>query len=368
MLFGLLITESILFRLHLRQAGQTLQRTLLDVNHDYHQKAVDLSPAFVQRYPDYWPNNEALKSYDLPYKMIDNPGDVLVVGAGTGNDVAAALRHGAQHVDAVEIDPVIVRLGRQYHPERPYDSPRVTVFVNDARAFFNHSHRKYDVIVFGHLDSHTMVSSFSSLRLDNYVYTVESFQHAKDLLKENGSMFVAFASGKSTVTLRQFAATLSRALGSAPKALFTGYDATGVLFVYGKAQGAQNPGLEDLTPAFMKDAGAVPVTTDEWPFLYLPRRTIPIWTLLALVVVWVCMERVLHHTIGFGVLRDWKNAHFFLLAGAGFLLLETNAIFEIVPFVWFHLGGQFGCNRSAFLVMALAANMSCFAGDDLETG
>ena len=66
--------------------------------------------------------------------------------------MAAALRHGAQHVDAVEIDPVIVRLGRQYHPERPYDSPRVSVFINDARVFFNHAQRKYDLIVFGHLD------------------------------------------------------------------------------------------------------------------------------------------------------------------------------------------------------------------------
>jgi spermidine synthase len=39
------------------------------------------------------------------------------LGADTGNDVAAALRHGAEHIDAVELDPVILRLGKQYHPE-----------------------------------------------------------------------------------------------------------------------------------------------------------------------------------------------------------------------------------------------------------
>ena len=333
---------------------QTPAAYMLEVNHDYHQKAVDLSPDFVRRYPDYWPNNDALRSYNLPYEMIDYTGDVLVVGAGTGNDVAAALRHGAQHVDAVEIDPVIVRLGLEHHPEHPYNSPRVSVIVNDARAFFNHSHRKYDLIIFGHLDSHTMLSSFSSLRLDNYVYTVESFRRAKSLLKDNGSMFVAFDSGKSLVTLRQFA-TLTRALGSAPKTLFTGYDVFGVVFVYGKAQAAQSPTMEDLTSALIKAAAAVPVTTDAWPFVYLPFRTIPIWILVALVVVWICMKKMIRNTIGFGVLRDWKNAHFFLL-GAGFLLLETNAISKLSLL----FGSTWVVNAvviSSFLIMALIANM-----------
>ncbi len=36
-----------------------------------------------------------------------------IIGAGSGNDVAAALAQGAGHVDAVEIDPVINELGRQ---------------------------------------------------------------------------------------------------------------------------------------------------------------------------------------------------------------------------------------------------------------
>jgi SAM-dependent methyltransferase len=333
---------------------QTPAAYMLEVNHDYHQKAVDLSPDFVRRYPNYWPNNDALRSYDLPYQMIDNPGDVLVVGAGTGNDVAAALRHGAQHVDAVEIDPVIVRLGRQYHPERPYDSPRVSVIVNDARAFFNHSRRKYDLIIFGYLDSHTMLSSFSSLRLDNYVYTVESYRQAKDLLKDNGSMFVAFDSGKSLVTIRQFA-TLTRALGSAPRTLFSGYDIFGVVFIYGKAQAAQTPTMEDLTPTLVKSVASVPVTTDAWPFVYLPFRTIPIWILVALVVVWICMKKMIRNTIGFAVLRDWKNVHFFLL-GTGFLLLETNAISKLSLL----FGSTWVVNAvviSAFLIMALAANM-----------
>ena len=167
-------------------------------------------------------------------------------------------------------------------------------------------------------------------------------------------MFVAFDSGKSLVTLRQFA-TLTRALGSAPKTLFTGYDVFGVVFVYGKAQAAQSPTMEDLTSALIKAAAAVPVTTDAWPFVYLPFRTIPIWILVALVVVWICMKKMIRNTIGFGVLRDWKNAHFFLL-GAGFLLLETNAISKLSLL----FGSTWVVNAvviSSFLIMALIANM-----------
>ena len=44
-------------------------------------------------------------------------------------------RTGAKHVDAVEIDPKLAQIGRDFHPEGVYDDPRVTVHVNDGRAF-----------------------------------------------------------------------------------------------------------------------------------------------------------------------------------------------------------------------------------------
>ena len=44
---------------------------------------------------------------------------VLIVGAGSGTDVAVALQHGASSVDAVEIDPRIQEIGVQHHPNRP---------------------------------------------------------------------------------------------------------------------------------------------------------------------------------------------------------------------------------------------------------
>ncbi|MDQ3856385.1 MAG: hypothetical protein M3281_08355, partial [Chloroflexota bacterium] len=77
------------------------------VNKDSHQQALDLSDRYAAE--PFIQGRQRL--YNLPYTMV-KPRKVLVVGAGTGNDVAAALRMApGATVDAVEIDPVIARLG-----------------------------------------------------------------------------------------------------------------------------------------------------------------------------------------------------------------------------------------------------------------
>ena len=38
-------------------------------------------------------------------------------------------------MDAVEIDPRIREIGQNVNPNRPFDDPRVTVHINDGRAF-----------------------------------------------------------------------------------------------------------------------------------------------------------------------------------------------------------------------------------------
>ena len=100
---------------------------------------------------------------------------------------------GAAHVDAIEIDPAIVFLGQSYHPEHPYDDPRVNVIINDARNFFRTAQQQYDLIIYGVLDSHTALSHASNLRVDSYVYTREGITEAFKLLKPDGVMSIAFA-------------------------------------------------------------------------------------------------------------------------------------------------------------------------------
>lgn len=325
---------------------------LLTVNHDYHQKMVDLSPDFMAKHPDQELNRSAFINYELPYRLVADPGRVLILGAGTGNDVAAALRHGATHVDAVEIDPVIQEIGRKYHPEHPYFSSRVSVHVNDARAFLKTTSDRYDLIVFGYLDAHTLISSYSSLRLDNYVYTLESFQEARKLLTDHGSLIVAFASGRSFVSDRMYA-TLEKAFAAPPVTYWTGYDTTGVVFVEGPAR--THP-LQDL-PRFTPDPenlANTTVATDSWPFLYLASRRIPISVLVGLVAFMLGAYIVLRDT---GALpwRSHREYFHLLLLGAGFLLLETKGVTDLALL----FGSTWIVNAvviAVFLTMALVAN------------
>ncbi len=157
--------------------GQDGPDTVIEVNNIFHQS---MAPVEQKEY-----------FYQWPYMVFGNTFEnVLVLGAGSGTDVAAALKHGAKHVDAVEIDPVIVRLGRQYHPDRPYSDPRVTVVTDDARHFLRTTTKKYDLVVFALIDSLTMQSSFSGVRLESYMFTEESFRAVRERLAPDGLLVV----------------------------------------------------------------------------------------------------------------------------------------------------------------------------------
>ena len=138
------------------------------VNYVFHQS---MAPLEEKEYFYQWPYNVFGDTFD----------NVLVLGAGSGTDVAAALRHGAKHVDAVEIDPVILRLGAERHPDRPYADPRVRVVNDDARHFLATTATRYDLIVFALIDSLTVQSSFSGVRLESYMFTEESFRAVHEL-------------------------------------------------------------------------------------------------------------------------------------------------------------------------------------------
>ena len=143
------------------------------------------------------------------------PGKVLVLGAGTGNDVAVALAEGAERVDAVEIDPGILRIGQRGHPDRPYDSPKVRVFATDARSYLENTPERYDLIVFGTLDSMTRLSALSSVRLDNFVYTAQCLRAAHSRLTARGGVALYFMLEAQHI-YRRLLATVGEAFESPP--------------------------------------------------------------------------------------------------------------------------------------------------------
>ncbi len=334
--------------------SSTSSALLLSVNHDYHQKLIDLSPKFLSQYPDAEPNRSAKLTYELPYMLVPHPKNVLVIGAGTGNDVAAALRHGTQHLDAIEIDRTIYELGVMYHPEHPYSSEKVTVFINDARAFLKSSKSKYDLIVFAYLDAHTMLTNFSSVRLDNYVYTVESFREARSLLSNGGSLVLAFASGQTFISGRMFGA-LNQAFGMPPRAFNTQYDGTGIVFVEGAARDLPLPGVPDITEQLASESKTALVQTDDWPFLYLRNRSVPVSILMIILPFVVLCAYGFDLAFRFERFRDLTYLQLFLL-GVGFLLLETSGVTRLS----LAFGSTWVVNAiviAAFLIMSFIANV-----------
>ena len=68
----------------------------------------------------------------------------------------------------------------------------VRLFIDDARSFIKGSKTKYEMIVYGLLDSQTNLSSKGGIRLDSYVFTIEAFKEAKNILTDDGIMYLSF--------------------------------------------------------------------------------------------------------------------------------------------------------------------------------
>lgn len=314
---------------------------LISANKAYHLRTANLARDFVAAHGERFPRlKEMAAAYELPYALAPSPKRVLVVGAGGGNDVAAALRCGAGQVDAVEIDPAILALGRRHHAERPYDDPRVRVYVDDARAFMRRCPAaRYDLIVFGLLDSHTLLSGMSAVRLDNFVYTQESLRDARRLLTADGTLALSFATGRGGELSTRLHEMLIDAFGRAPRAFSLGYD-DGTMFIAGagatrdvQAALAASPSIQETT---IDVTAHVAPATDDWPFLYLPAHTSPHWPGRT----WSNLPRAYFIMVGMLALisAGWVLAgsgrvtgvspHFFFLGGA-FLLIETKGITEL---------------------------------------
>jgi spermidine synthase len=309
-----------------------LYRTQIRVNHTGYQVIVNLSPDFLNRHPGLLGQAPEDNPYNLPFRFTSPNPNVLIVGSGTGNDVAAALRHQSRHVDAVEIDPKILALGRRLHPEHPYDDPRVSTHITDARAFMKRTSARYDLVLFGLLDSHTQLSDYSNMRLDNFVYTEESFREARALLAPNGVLFVKFQVNHKFVG-RRLDEMLTRTFGKDPVIILadSSYSAAATCFAIStsgqvEASLAADPGLGQLAaarhPSFLT-LPEVAVTTDDWPYLYHQGHWIPgIFYLLSALVI--LLAAVFYFQIPEA--RTRVPSLFFFSMGAGFLLLETQVV------------------------------------------
>ena len=334
----------------------------LQVNHTGYQSTVNLSRGFLEHHPKVLSGPPEENPYNLPFRFTGPSPTVLVVGAGTGNDVAAALRHASTLIDAVEIDPAILAIGKKEHPEHPYDSPHVAVYLTDARAFLKRSSRRYDLILFGLLDSHTQFSDYSNMRIDNYVYTEESIREAKRLLKPDGILFIKFQVDHPWMSKR-LSEMLQQVFGLAPLIFHANamFSVEATCFVISPSERIPEVLSHDARLAAFVDRNRVqpnseevPVTNDDWPYLYQQRRSIP-QTYIWISVLVLFMSLGLYAQLP-GV--SWQiPSLFFFTMGAGFLLLETQLVSRLA--LYFGTTWQVnGIAISCVLITLLAANLT----------
>ena len=316
-------------------------------------------------------------SYFLPFKASNEvPKKILIVGSGTGNDTAAAISSGVESIDAVEIDPVIIDLGK-YHPNKPYEDQKVKVIQNDARNFIRHTNEKYDLILYGLLDSHTSLSSNGGIRLDSYVYTVQAFEEAKKKLTKDGYISLTFGVASKELGIKIF-----RML----KKAFNDQEPTVYMYI---------PGAEKLDDKFFIDGDLykkdfieakytflisnnankvfrfndqsdlarvnffdnkktkVSLSNDDWPFFYMPVKVWPKSYIIILILIFICSFLFIKKTSTLNR-KNFSITCFFL--GAGFMLIETKGITEIALIygsTWFVITIVIGF----ILLMAYLANL-----------
>ena len=303
--------------------------------------------------------------YQWPYLVFgDTFKDVLILGAGSGTDVAAALRHHVRSVDAVEIDPAILRLGARGHPDRPYSDPRVRQIADDARHFLRTTDRKYDLVVYALIDSLTLQSAFSGVRLESYMFTEEAFRAVRDVLQPDGAL-VVYNYFREPWLVDRLANTAAAAFGEEPIVhVHPAKDQLGVMVVGPRLRGlatypeppsevtAFNQGAP-LAPAVRhaRDEAIVPAT-DNWPFLYLREPQLPAHYVSVLSIILLVSALSVFGVVR-GAVRKWSWEFFFL--GAGFMLLETKSITQFA-LLWGSTWVVASLTIASVLVMALVAN------------
>jgi hypothetical protein len=325
------------------------------------------------------PVEQAGPAYMLPHLLNRDVGGrpfegVMVVGAGSGNDVAAALRQGAQHVDAIELDPVINQEGRVHHPDQPYADPRVVIYLDDGRSFIRRTQESYDLISYAVVDSLALHSSYSSIRLESFLFTEEAFRDIKAKLKPGG-VFAMYNFYRQGWVVGRLVAMIERVFGATPLVislpyqerigptndqrdyitfLLVGNDESKVVdAIRAKFERSQffwlcdQPQVNEtlngfgpfppppsgaigrgnrfnkIGPADVELTGRERIPSDDWPFLYLREPMIPSLNLRGIALLSALSLLLL---LAFAPIRTFRLDGRMFFLGAGFMLLETKGV------------------------------------------
>lgn len=313
-------------------------------------------------------------AYSLPYLLRRDAGDrpardVAIIGAGAGNDVSHALAFGVDEVTAIELDPVLAALG-QRHPDRPYADPRTVLIVDDGRRFLQTTQKRFDLVVYGFVDSLINQSSFASLRFEGYLYTAEAWAQVRRTLRPGGQL-VIYEFFRTGWALGRLVGALDREFGNGTTLAITlphierlsaedsiaGFwsiiiagdtallkDAFAKYKTYhwrhsSTGMGANgfvdrdlqaNVGVTVVSQTQIECCRETSVVKDSWPFPYTRRQDIRIvpWRTMALIAV--CALALVSSLLGSRMfelsLKRWRVYLPLFGMGCAFMLLESRLI------------------------------------------
>jgi len=131
---------------------------------------------------------------EMAYVLHGGQGSVLVIGAGGGRDIRAALRAGHKDVFVAEINSVVVedvmRGKFAKFSGHLYDKPEVHVEVVDGRSYVRATSNRFRNIVLSLVDT-ASASAVGALALsENSLYTEEAFADFLQKLEPEGTLLV----------------------------------------------------------------------------------------------------------------------------------------------------------------------------------
>ncbi len=116
----------------------------------------------------------------VPMAVHPNVKKILVIGAGDGGVVRELVRyHDIEHIDMVEIDPLVVEVCKKYLPQTAcrFDDPRLSLHFEDGLRFVRFKENEYDLII---------VDSTDPFGPGEGLFTKEFYGNCYKALKDDG--------------------------------------------------------------------------------------------------------------------------------------------------------------------------------------
>ncbi len=152
-------------------------------------------------------NNVQQVEETVHYAMAQRPDArrVLLVAGGVSGTATEILKYGVGQVTYVELDPLIIDVGRRFMPASLSD-PRIQIINTDGRQFLRQTDRAFDVIIVD-------VPDPSTFQINRF-FTSEFFREARHHLSTGGVLSLALGRYENYVSpeLAQMLASATRTL------------------------------------------------------------------------------------------------------------------------------------------------------------